>query len=168
VRVALAILAGVALAPAPASPQAAEKRTPAPKMRVAAKKRTVKGSPSRKRAAKVCFKKRGKRVCRPKRPAAKRVAAGPRPAAPTTSTVSAAPAAPSPAAAPAPSSPTPTPVAAPTPDCGVSPWVGYSARDIGNGDFRLVGSRTCVPGPNVIFQLRNLDEVEHHLYAEGV
>ena len=58
-----------------------------------------------------------------------------------------------------------SPPAAPVPTCGTSPWVGYTAEDVGNGDFRLTGKRACVPGPNVLFQLRNADEVEHNLFA---
>jgi hypothetical protein len=50
--------------------------------------------------------------------------------------------------------------------CGDSPWVGYTATDL-DGVFRFTGKRTCVPGPTVSFQLRNVDAQEHNLYAEG-
>ena len=54
----------------------------------------------------------------------------------------------------------------PAPACGDSPWVGYTATDL-DGVFTFLGKRTCVPGPTVSFQLRNLDAQEHNLYAEG-
>jgi hypothetical protein len=153
VRLALALVAAVSLAVS--ADAGAAKRKPAPK-----------------RAKVVCFKKKGKRVCRKRRPVVKkRAAAAPAPvAAPLTAPTVSAPAvapAPAPTADP-PSAPTPFEIVPPKPDCGTSPWVGYNAEDIGNGDFRLLGTRSCVPGPDVIFQLRNLDAVEHNLYAEGI
>jgi len=127
----------------------------------------------RKRAQVVCFKKAGKKVCRKRRVVRK--AATPQPAV-------LPPAVSAPAAAvesvPAPSAPAPAvtaPVAAPAdpaplvpaPDCGTSPWVGYTAADV-DGVFKLIGRRTCVPGPTVLFQLVNRDAQEHNLYAEGI
>ena len=131
--------------------------------------------PVKRRAEIVCFKKAGKKVCRPRRATAKKVAARPRvplpvaelappPDLPTAGGPAPSPAAPAtpPGSATRPSSPT-----APQPDCGTSPWVGLTAEDV-DGVFRLTGRRTCVPGPSVAFQLRNTDAQAHNLYAEGV
>jgi hypothetical protein len=125
-----------------------------------------------KRAKIVCFKKKGKKVCRPKRKPAKRVApapvALPIPAAPLAPAGGQSPVAASPSSASSPQGTDPLSVVAPVkPDCGTSPWVGYTAADV-NGVFKLTGTRTCVPGPNVLFQLRNVDAQDHNLYAEGI
>lgn len=136
-----------------------------------------------KRAKVVCFKKSGRKVCRKRRAPAKnpvktplsrgltpvpppgsdpsqRVGSDPSQLAPL---VGSDPSQPAPAVGSDPSQPGSDPGAG----CGASPWVGYAAEDVG-GVFKLTGKRTCVPGPNVLFQLRNADAQEHNLYAEGV
>jgi len=151
VRPLLAVAAALSLAFAPAG---AEAKKPA------------------KRAKVVCFEKRGKRVCRPKRKAVPRpgvatpksapAVAAPAPAAPVLS-----------AAAPASTTTTETTTTTTTvttvvkPDCGTSPWVAYTAEDV-DGVFRFNGKRTCAPGPEVLFQVNNRDAQDHNLYAEGV
>jgi hypothetical protein len=160
-RLVLALAAALALLAAPAA-DAAKRKPPARKAKV------------------VCFKKAGKNVCRKRRPAAKKPAFAARPGgqspAPAAGTVPTQPPGDSPltSAGTVPShvpgdSPhtTPAVVEPAVPDCGTSPWVGYTAQDI-DGVFRLTGKRECVAGPTVIFQLRNVDAQEHNLYAEGV
>jgi hypothetical protein len=153
VRPFLAVAAALSLAFAPVSADAAPKKRPAKKAKV------------------VCFKKRGKRVCRPKRkPAPKRKVAAPK-AAPVVAAP--APAAPFVVATAAPATTETTTTTTTTvttvvkPNCGTSPWVGYTAEDV-NGVFKFTGGRTCVPGPNVLFQLNNRDAQDHNLWAEGI
>ena len=159
------MLAAVSLVLAPLSADAAPKKKPA------------------KRAKVVCFKKshhppakrKGKRVCRraKRKPAAKKAAPVKR--APATSiaipktapALVTGPAASAPAATTAETTTTTTTTTVVKPDCGTSPWVGYTAEDVA-GVFRFTGKRACVPGPEVLFQVNNRDAQDHNLYAEGV
>ena len=130
--------------------------------------------PAKRKQEIVCFKKSGKKVCRPRRkpakptpyvprvPLAQLTESAPQPAAPQ-----ADPGASSPINPTTPANQAAIPVQAPPPECAsTSPWVGYTAEDV-DGVFRLTGKRTCVPGPNVMFQLRNIDAQEHNLHLEG-
>ena len=169
-RLVLALAAALTLLAAPAA-DAAKRKAPA------------------KRAKVVCFKKAGKKVCR-KRRTPKRNLALPKGTVP--SGTAKAPANPLgtldsgsllpegtvpsgtrkpegtvPSGTAQPEGTVPSGTAPAAPDCGTSPWVGYGAEDV-NGVFKLTGKRTCVPGPTVIFQLRNLDAQDHNLYVEGI
>jgi plastocyanin len=161
-RAALVVL--VALSVLTAAPAEAAKKKPQSRTAClkAAKKR--KSAKARRAAVRRCPKAKP-------RATTKKPAAAPLPpsAAPAYSPAVAfapeetVPAAPAPSAAP----PLLAPAPVTKPDCGTSPWVGYTAADV-DGVFKLTGKRTCVPGPTVSFQLRNTDAQEHNLYAEGI
>ena len=169
-RLVLALVAALALLAAPAA-DGAKRKAPA------------------KRAKVVCFKKAGKKVCR-KRRAATKERAHPEGTVPsgtartpanavgtltsgtpnpegTVPSGSPRPEGTVPSGTPDPEGTVPSGTVPAAPDCGTSPWVGYGAEDV-DGVFKLTGKRTCVPGPTVIFQLRNLDAQDHNLYIEGV
>jgi hypothetical protein len=131
------------------------------------------------RASVVCFKKTvqttggrkvRRKVCRPRRKAAKTAPVRPGAARPVPLPASA------PAPGPAPTPPAPAPAQVPTaapapapPPCVPedSEWLTATALDVGQR-FVLRLSRTCLRAGRTIVRLQNQDAQEHDLWVEGL
>ena len=128
----------------------------------------------RKRCEVVVFTRRGKTVrrCRLKRrPAPAAVPHAPAPAPPPEPAAPPVPA-PPPPAPPAPAAgggTTPPPDEEPPPPPPRDPWfLTLYARDIGNGDFRLLPDPGTIPAGTLMLSYKNDDETAHDLRLRGL